>query len=121
MRVTGDTVHVFRKNEFGDQLEHTIHTYAGKAYSISCAAKLFGYAISRLRLHEGGISAISLEDISTALELIETESYELGSKIACIGESMERGIFKELNKYDGSKFLISHRRNTHSEDLQSDE
>jgi len=118
MRISGDKIHVFKKEDFGDQLNHSIYDLSCKAYSIAAASKLFAYAIENLTLKGSGIHSISLADISSALNLLNIQANSLGSKIGDVGEAIsEDKIMEDLNKYDASDLLRIYRGNTHKEDL----
>ena len=119
MRVTGDKIHVFK--ELGEQLQHSVYSLSCDAYTIASASKLFIYAIENLTLKGGGTKVISLQDISSALELLELQADSVASKIADIGEAIsKKNIMADLNKYKADDLICTYRGNAHKEDLLDD-
>lgn len=107
IRVAGDMIHRFEKNELGDQLEYATLEIWSKIHGLSATAKLIEHAIFDANEEGDGGIAIAKSDISYAVGMLSDYASMIASQISRIGETISIDEVKSaLNKMDANHTII---------------
>ena len=86
MRLTGDSLHYCRENEFGEQLAYTVSRVAYNVDTIRSTAKLIQMTIDHLQY---GNQPMTTGDISDAFKLISNYAEDISLELYKIDEALD--------------------------------
>lgn len=107
IRLTGDNIHRFEKNELGDQLSYAALEVWSKIHGLSAAAKLIEHSIYDANNEDNSGVAMSKSDISYAVGMLSDYASIIALQVSRIGETIEtKEVKTALNKMDANHTII---------------
>lgn len=118
--ITSDSVHYYGKNELGEQISSASISIWSKANGISILSRVLSDAIRNSSIDEDGGMAISITDISNAVEALADFSNIVAMDISNLNEAItSNGASQKLNELDANKdvfrYEYNYRYNTRAE------
>lgn len=110
MRIVGDSIHRFGKNELGDQLSFVSLTIWDQARGLSVVSKLVENAVSRTDFgKQGGGQAISISDIGAAIGMLGNYAEIITSNVGNLQEVLSNTDTQNaLNKLDADSNVFDY-------------
>ncbi|MDP2077333.1 MAG: hypothetical protein Q8J85_04755 [Sulfuricurvum sp.] len=120
-RITSDSVHYYRENELGDQLSRASISIWDKANGISILSRVLSDAISNSSTGKDGGMAMTIGDISSAIDAIANFSHIVSMDIANLHEVISSNdAMKKLNELDADNHVFRTEYNYRHNSLDED-
>lgn len=120
-RITSESVHYYREKELGDQLSRASISIWGKANGISILSRVLSDAVRNSSINEGGGMAMTIGDISSAIDAIADFSHIIAMDVSNLHEVISSSdAIKKLNELDADGVVFRTEYNYRCNTLEED-